>query len=90
MGGHPAEKLTLKDRWYYCVRCGYTEDRDVNAAKNILLKGYGLFDPGGNFPECGQKADERAISKRASTQNRNHIKLKEALPSYEYNSQIKM
>ena len=29
------EKLTLNDRTYVCPHCGYTEDRDINAAKNI-------------------------------------------------------
>ena len=30
------DKLTLSDRTYVCPVCGFTEDRDVNAAKNIL------------------------------------------------------
>ncbi|HMH93327.1 MAG TPA: IS607 family element RNA-guided endonuclease TnpB [Streptosporangiaceae bacterium] len=29
-------KLTLKERVYSCEHCGYTEDRDVNAARNLL------------------------------------------------------
>ena len=29
------EKLTLSDRTFICPECGYTEDRDINAAKNI-------------------------------------------------------
>ena len=29
-------KLTLSERTYACPVCGFTEDRDVNAAKNIL------------------------------------------------------
>jgi putative transposase len=33
--GHKVPK-TLKDRVHSCPKCGYTEDRDVNAAKNIL------------------------------------------------------
>ena len=28
--------LTLKDRIYACDHCGHTEDRDVNAARNLL------------------------------------------------------
>lgn len=28
--------LTLQDRTYHCDVCGYVEDRDVNAAKNII------------------------------------------------------
>ena len=49
-GGLPAKALTLKDRWYECTHCGYRDDRDVNAAKNMLLKGLALFDAGGSFP----------------------------------------
>ena len=49
-GGLPSVALTLKDRWYYCTHCGYRDDRDVNAAKNVLLKGLALFDAGDAFP----------------------------------------
>jgi putative transposase len=38
--GHiPDEKLTLKDRVYVCEKCGFTLDRDHNAALNILRLG---------------------------------------------------
>jgi putative transposase len=30
------EKLQLKDRTFRCPECSYAEDRDVNAARNIL------------------------------------------------------
>lgn len=30
------QNLTLQDRTYHCDVCGHVEDRDVNAAKNIL------------------------------------------------------
>ena len=38
---HPCVRssLTLKDRTYQCPHCGYTEDRDIKAAKTILLAG---------------------------------------------------
>ena len=29
-------KLPLKERVYRCEHCGYTGDRDVNAARNLL------------------------------------------------------
>jgi putative transposase len=29
-------KLTLNDRTFECEACGHTEDRDVNAARNLL------------------------------------------------------
>ena len=31
------DKLTLNDRIYKCNKCGYEEDRDINAAKNIFM-----------------------------------------------------
>ena len=33
--GHKKEDLSLTDRQYQCVSCGFTEDRDVNAAINL-------------------------------------------------------
>ena len=34
--GSVKAKLTLKDRIYACDSCGHTQDRDVNAARNLL------------------------------------------------------
>jgi putative transposase len=34
--GYIKKDLKLKDRTYVCPICGYEEDRDVNAAKNLL------------------------------------------------------
>ena len=48
-GGLPVKALTLNDRWYHCTHCGYQNDRDVNASKNVLFKGLGLFDAGGSL-----------------------------------------
>ena len=33
--GHKKEDLTLADRMYHCESCGYTVDRDINAAINL-------------------------------------------------------
>ena len=33
--GHVKKDLKLKDRSYICSECGYTEDRDLNAALNL-------------------------------------------------------
>ena len=33
--GHKKENLSLSDRQYYCGSCGYSENRDVNAAINL-------------------------------------------------------
>ena len=40
--GDKKEALSLAERQYYCQSCGFTEDRDVNAAKNLqhLAVGY--------------------------------------------------
>jgi putative transposase len=37
--GNKKNNLTLKDRIYRCKSCGYENDRDVNAAINILKEG---------------------------------------------------
>ena len=37
--GHVHEHLELKDRVYVCEECGFTMDRDLNAAMNILSNG---------------------------------------------------
>ena len=34
-----SRKVEVKDRWFKCLRCGFTADRDVNAAFNILIDG---------------------------------------------------
>jgi putative transposase len=34
--GSVKAKLTLKDRTFACGACGHAEDRDVNAARNLL------------------------------------------------------
>ncbi|WP_278833476.1 zinc ribbon domain-containing protein, partial [Mitsuokella multacida] len=33
--GHVHSGLKLKDRVYVCPACGFTEDRDLNAALNL-------------------------------------------------------
>lgn len=37
----PETKKTLSERLHVCSTCGYTADRDVNAAENILKRGLG-------------------------------------------------
>ena len=37
--GHIHENITLSDRTFACPACGYSEDRDVKAAKTLLLAG---------------------------------------------------
>ena len=37
--GHKNDDLTLKDRNWICPKCGTEHDRDLNAAKNVLMEG---------------------------------------------------
>jgi putative transposase len=37
--GHKNGELTLKDRNWICPKCGTEHDRDLNAAKNVLMEG---------------------------------------------------
>ena len=42
--GHIHEHLDLKDRVYVCEKCGFTIDRDLNAAINILREGLRILE----------------------------------------------
>ena len=39
-GKIPDKKIGLSIRVYHCRFCGHTQDRDINAARNILFKAY--------------------------------------------------
>ena len=41
--GHQKEALSLADRQYHCKHCGFTEDRDVNAAMNLRTLAIGRW-----------------------------------------------
>jgi len=43
--GNHRHKMPLKQRVYICPECGHTEDRDLNAAKNIERWFEGIFIP---------------------------------------------
>ncbi len=69
----PSEKVQLWEREYECEYCGYREDRDVNAARNICRKGQPLHRAGMS-PADGAEAvtSARLASGSATTiQNRN-------------------
>ena len=42
--GHKQEELSLSDRQYHCKSCGFTEDRDVNAAINLRTLAIGSVE----------------------------------------------
>ena len=42
--GHVHEHMDLKDRIYVCEECGFTMDRDLNAAINILREGLRILE----------------------------------------------
>ena len=44
------QELSLRDRIYECSNCNLVMDRDLNAAKNMRLKGLKYFYLGGAFP----------------------------------------
>lgn len=43
--GNHRQKMPLKERVYVCPECGHTEDRDLNAAKNIERWFEGIYIP---------------------------------------------
>jgi putative transposase len=47
----PEQRKTLRDRVHRCICCGYTADRDLNAAQNVLRLGRSLQAP--TFPLGG-------------------------------------
>lgn len=57
--------ITLADRVYTCPTCGDAEDRDVNAARDILCEGLRSSTVGRTgIDACGQLASTIASRKR--------------------------
>ena len=44
--GYIYKDLSLKERYWYCPKCGVWHDRDENAAKNIYAEGFRIFREG--------------------------------------------
>ena len=63
-GAMPEKRLTLAERTYKCASCGNVEDRDVNAAKNILQVGLTLHPPGGALPGAPGGGRQRSAGRK--------------------------
>ena len=66
--GNVNDDLTLKVREWTCGICGTKHDRDENAAKNILNKGFGL-----NLSTCGENIRPVFINRQFSVKQEPHI-----------------
>jgi len=44
--GYIYKNLSLKERYWYCPKCGAWHDRDENAAKNIYTEGFRVLREG--------------------------------------------
>ena len=82
----PRESIGLSVRIYVCEHCGYVEDRDVNAARNVRRKGLASFSRVGLSPAGQAKAvkpvrlDTRSrASNMVMAQNRSTANLNVAL-----------
>ncbi|HEY5857074.1 MAG TPA: RNA-guided endonuclease TnpB family protein, partial [Aldersonia sp.] len=53
-------KLRPSDRVFRCESCGYTADRDTNAARNLAALAAQTTDGGASSPSCGATRNEPA------------------------------
>ena len=65
-GTLPERRLLLDERVFRCPSCSFEEDRDVNAARNILMAGVSAGQPGGDVPAC-RKEEEQRSARSATT-----------------------
>lgn len=70
--GYINQNLTLKDRMWVCPKCGTVLDRDENAAKNILTRGFTILSSATDDYRHG--AEIRLVeSKKDSTSTSNEV-----------------
>ena len=65
----PPVKLSLIDNWYYRAACGNSEKWEINASKNIRIKGLRALTSGGRIPEAWLEVKLTASGEKPLTQN---------------------
>ena len=60
-GTLPEGRLSQDERVFRCPSCSHEQDRDVNAARNILMAGLRADRPGGDIPACRKEAEQQGV-----------------------------